>query len=165
MALDSTEPQTSEPVFDPSSITRPDPSLRSYYVIVSLCTLVAFPFVMIPYLIRYQTLRYSFDDRGVSMSWGIVTRNIIERWMGLAKVAVQTASGASGAEMTIEGIRNPEALRDFLYQQMRGARDDDGDGDEPAEGAPHEADELMALLVEIRDEVRRLADARSGDAP
>lgn len=181
MAPDSTEPQIPEGMFDPASITRPDPSLRSYYVIVSLCTLVAFPFVMIPYLIRYQTLRYSFDDRGVSMSWGVVfrkeiyltyrriqdihvTRNIIERWMGLAKVAVQTASGASGAEMTIEGIRNPEALRDFLYQQMRGARDDDGDGDEPAEGAPHETDELMALLVEIRDEVRRLADARSGDA-
>jgi putative membrane protein len=182
MTSDPSPPPTREVPFDPSSITRPDPSLRTYYIIVSLCTLVGFPFVIIPYLIRYQTLRYSFDDKGVSMSWGIVfrkeiyltyrriqdihvTRNIIERWMGLAKVAVQTASGASGAEMTIEGIRNPEALRDFLYQQMRGARDDAGDGDERVEGSPDESDELMALLVEIRDEVRRLADACSGGAP
>ena len=37
-----------------------------------------------------------------------VTRNLIERWMGLAKLPIQTASGTSGATMTIEGIRNPE---------------------------------------------------------
>lgn len=178
--------------FDPASITRPDPSLMTYYIIASLCTLVAFPFVIIPRVIRYQTLRYTFDDKGVSMSWGIVfrreiyltyrriqdihvTRNIIERWMGLAKVAVQTASGASGAEMTIEGIRNPEALRDFLYQRMRGARDDADGGRLPETDAPAnapdvpgpapEGDELMDLLTEIRDEVRRLADTRGGEKP
>ena len=56
------------------------------------------------------------------MSWGIlfrkqiyltyrriqdihVTRNIFHRWFGLAAVAVQTASGTSGAEMTIDDSR------------------------------------------------------------
>lgn len=53
-----------------------------------------------------------------------VTRNFVQRWLGLATVVVSTASGSSGAEMTmtIEGIREPEELRDFLYRQMRGAR-------------------------------------------
>lgn len=171
--------------FDPSSITRPDPALMTYYVIAALCTILGFPFLIIPQIIRYKTLHYSFDDKGVSMAWGIlfrkeiyltyrriqdihVTRNIIERWMGLAKVAVQTASGTSGAEMTIEGIRQPEALRDYLYQRMRGAKDGDeapavaepngGTGEQADTTQPR--DELLGLLTDIRDEVRRLADAR-----
>jgi putative membrane protein len=127
---------------DPRQITRPHESLLTYYVIVSLATLVGFPFVIMPLFVRYKTLRYRFDDEGVSMSWGLlfhkevhltyrrlqdihVTRNLLERWMGLAKVPIQTASGTSGATMKIEGIRNPEPLRDFLYERMRGARGED----------------------------------------
>ncbi len=45
--------------------------------------------------------------------------------MGLAKLPIQTASGTSGATMTIEGISDPEPMRDFLYAQMRGARLED----------------------------------------
>lgn len=159
--------------FDPSSITRPDPALLTYYIIVAVLTLVGFPFVFLPLYFKYHTLKYAFDDKGVSMSWGIlfrkeiyltyrriqdihVSRNFIQRWFGLASVAVQTASGSSGAEMTIEGIRNPEALRDYLYSQMRGAKDEREHAEAEAEG-PGADDEALALLKEIRDALRLLA--------
>jgi uncharacterized membrane protein YdbT with pleckstrin-like domain len=170
--------QTEQP-FDPSSITRPDPALLTYYIIVSALTLVGFPFAFLPLYFKYHTLKYAFDDKGVSMSWGIlfrreiyltyrriqdihVSRNFIQRWLKLASVAVQTASGSAGAEMTIEGIRDPEALRDYLYSQMRGAKDER----EPAEAGAeqeHAEDEALALLKEIRDALRRLAAQRAGE--
>ncbi len=159
-----------EEPFDPRAITRPHESLLAYYILVSLATLAAFPFVVVPLLVRYKTLRYRFDDDGVAMSWGLlfhreiyltyrrlqdihVTRNLLERWMGLAKVPVQTASGTSGATMTIVGIRNPEPLRDFLYARMRGAREESV---ETADHAP--AGEALALLREIRDALRERRD-------
>jgi putative membrane protein len=151
--------------FDPRAITRPVPALPTYYLLVAAPTRVAFPFVLLPLLFKYQTLRYRFDDRGVSMAWGVifrreiyltyrriqdihVTRNIFQRWWGLASVAVQTASGSAGAEMSIEGIAEPERLRDYLYTQMRGAR-------EEASERSAKGDEALALLREIRDELRR----------
>ena len=157
---------------DPRDITRPDPALLTYYLIVAAFTIVGFPFVMLPLWVKYSTLRYAIDDEGVSMSWGFlfrkeilltyrriqdihVKRNIIHRWMGLADVAVQTASGSSGAEMTIVGIRDPERLRDFLYSQMRGARDDESDTEEIATSGP---DEALQLLREIRDALRAQRD-------
>ncbi|USO00418.1 MAG: PH domain-containing protein [Phycisphaeraceae bacterium] len=159
-------------------VTRPDPALLNYYILVSLCSFIAAPFVFIPLYIRYSTMRYTLDDEGISMSYGFffrrevylayrriqdihVTRNIVERWLGLAKVPIQTASGTSGPTMQIEGIRDPEPLRDYLYQQMRGARglDESGpttDTTEPdAAGTP---DDPAALLRDIRDEVRRLRE-------
>jgi uncharacterized membrane protein YdbT with pleckstrin-like domain len=165
------------PTFDPSSITRPEPQLWTYYVIVSLLTTVGAIIVMPILYFRYHTLKYAFDDKGVSMSWGIlfhreiyltyrriqdihVSRNFIQRWLKLANVAVQTASGSSGAEMTIEGVRDPEALRDYLYQQMRGARgelDEVASAEENAADAPD--DEALTLLREIRDALRETGDA------
>ena len=161
--------------FDPTAITRPVDSLLVYYFIVSLCTLVAFPVVFVPLYIRFKTMRYRFDDTGVSMCWGFffrkevyltyrrlqdihVTRNILERWMGLAKVPIQTASGTSGATMKIEGIRDPEPLRDFLYAQMRGARLED----ETANVASND-DNVLQVLQEIRDELRRLRSSSAED--
>jgi putative membrane protein len=161
---------------DPRTITRPDPSLLTYYFLVSLCALFAFPFVFIPLYIRYHTLRYEFDDDGVKMSWGFffhrevyltyrriqdihVNRNLVERWMGLAKVPIQTASGTSGPTMKIEGIRDPEPLRDFLYERMRGAKEE-GAGVLPSGEEPQ--DEALALLAEIRDELRRLRSGAGG---
>jgi uncharacterized protein len=168
---------------DPMSITRPDPALLKYYFIVAAFTLFGFPFVILPLFFKYETLRYRFDDKGIAMSWGIlwrreiyltyrriqdihVTRNLIHRWLGLAAVGVQTASGTSGAEMTIEGIRNPEVLRDFLYRKMRGA---DGGAPLPASAAPlgdsvvHIADserqsddEALDLLRQIRDQLQSI---------
>jgi membrane protein YdbS with pleckstrin-like domain len=169
--------------FDPASITRPEPALMTYYAITAAITLVGFPFVVLPLYFKYHTLRYRFDDKGIAMSYGIlfrrevyltyrriqdihVTRNFIQRWLGLASVAVQTASGSSGAQMTIEGIREPERLRDFLYRQMRGAHGehagapgrDDG-AVAPAVASAAGGDQALMLLREIRDEVRRLRAA------
>jgi uncharacterized protein len=161
--------------FDPASVTRPDPALLTYYIIVSIFTVFGFPFVFPVLYFKFRTLKYKFDDKGVSMAWGIlnhreiyltyrriqdihVTRNLMHRWLGLASVSVQTASGSSGAEMTIEGIRDPEALRDFLYAQMRGAK---GEGDDAVTASPaaqsdqaQPEDEALQLLREIRDELR-----------
>ncbi len=167
--------------FDPARVTRPDPALMRYYVIVSLCTVFGFPFVIWHLLFKYRTLKYAFDDKGVSMSYGLlfrkevyltyrriqdihVTRNIIQRWLGLAAVAVQTASGSAGAEMTIEGITDPEGLRDYLYSRMRGAREGDTEENavsDQAAGAQHD-NEALALLHEIRDELRALRSVHQG---
>jgi len=157
---------TSHDDFDPLTFTRPDGALLWYYLIISVATLVFFPFMYIPRYIRFKTMRYRFDDTGVSMQWGFffrkevhltyrrlqdihVTRNLIERWMGLAKVPIQTASGTTGATMKIEGIREPEKLRDYLYVRMRGARADT-DKSVPEDGER----EVTQLLVEIRDAIR-----------
>ncbi len=43
--------------FDPSTITRPDGALLNYYVLVSLLTGPFFPFVFLPLLFKYETLR------------------------------------------------------------------------------------------------------------
>lgn len=180
--------------FDPGSISRPDPALMRYYTIGAAMTLIGFPFVILPLYFRYITLRYRFDDEGISMSVGLlfkkevyltyrriqdihISRGILQRWMGLATIAIQTASGSSSPEMTIEGMRDPDALRDFLYQRMRGARaegsgaqrpDDRSAGgvgsageDQAAEGRAAE-DEALALLHRIADAMDRFAAARGG---
>ena len=155
--------------FDAVAISRPDRSLLKYYMICAALTGPAFPIVALPLFFKYETLKYRFDADGVSMTWGIlfrreiyltyrriqdihVTRNIIQRWMGLATVAVQTASGTSGAEMSIEGVLAFDALRDFLYQKMRGAK---GSAPQMVGSAP--ADEALVLLREIRDSLAAVA--------
>ena len=102
--------------------------------------LPAAPILLPYYWFRYHSMRYKFTDEGISMSWGILFRrqviinyariqdihlrsNLVERWLGLARVLVQTASGSSGAEMTLEGFKEFEAVRDFLYSKMRGVKD------------------------------------------
>lgn len=120
-------------------VRRPVPALLSYYVLLSLAAgpglIIALPLR----IFRYRTLQYEFDDEGVTMRWGILFRreisltyariqdlhlvsNVVERWFGLGRIEVQTASGQSAAEMTIEGLPDFERLRDELYQRMRGAR-------------------------------------------
>lgn len=155
----------------------------TYYLIVALLTTVGFPFAILPLYFKYRTLQYRFDDKGISMSYGVlfkreiyltyrrvqdihVTRNFIQRWLGLSTVSVQTAAGSSSAEMTIEGILQPELLRDYLYQKMRGAHDvhpgEPQTGSQPlqwpASSAP--ADEALALLRDIRDQLRNIRTSR-----
>lgn len=158
--------------FDPRHISRPDPALMRYYLIASLLSGPGFFFAILPLFFKYETLRYRFDDEGISMSWGILfrreiyltyrriqdihlTRNLLQRWLGLATVSVQTASGSSGPGMSIDGILQADELRDFLYTKMRGARDHTA---EPASAAP--ADEALVLLREIRDALARQATAK-----
>ena len=107
------------------------------------------------------------------MSWGLLfrrevhlthrriqdihlTRNVIQRWMGLATVAIQTASGSSTPEMKIEGILQAAELRDFLYSKMRGARDEDGSGEAGGDDGSAPGQEALVLLQEIHDAVARL---------
>jgi putative membrane protein len=170
--------------FRPHEITRPHPRLLQYYFLVALCTGPLSPFVLLPLFFKYYTLRYEFDDRGVSMKWGLLfrrevlltyrriqdihlTRNIIQRWMGLATVSLQTASGSSSAEMSIEGILEAEALRDYLYSKMRGARHPSEAGGESAGAEGHangHPDEALTLLREIRDSLAQLATRRGASS-
>lgn len=155
--------------FDATKIERPNARLFSYYLWCAILTGPLTPFVLLPLWFRYITLKYKFDEDGVSMSWGVLfkreiyltyrriqdihlTRNLLQRWMGLAKISLQTASGNAAAEMTIEGILEAEQLRDFLYSRMRGARDG------------HTASNLR-VSTPLAGEVRRLAGEVRSDLP
>ena len=163
------------------SIEKPDKALWTYYF---LSTLVAFPLlpIMAPYLwFRYSTMRYKFTDDGISMSWGILFRrevivnyariqdihlrsNFVERWLGLARILVQTASGSSSAEMTIEGLKEFEQLRDFLYSRMRGVKDHahhpaPAAATAPAAGGSDHNGELASALREAASELRAVREA------
>jgi len=160
------------------ALERPDPALWKLYVIRAILSgpgmLIAFPYLYF----RYHTLRYRFDDEGIHMKVGILFRRevnltyariqdihlrsgFIQRWLGLADVQVQTASGNAGAELVIEGFREFEQIRDFLYTRMRGAR-----GGQAA-GAISEAHAIagdapagmVEVLSQIRDELRRTREA------
>ena len=118
---------------------RPVPALLSYYLLLSLAAGPGL-IILIPLrYFRYRTLHYEFEAEGVTARWGLLFRreisltyariqdihlvsNIVERWLGLGRVEIQTASGKAGAEMTIEGLPDFEHLRDQLYLRMRGAR-------------------------------------------
>ena len=92
-------------------------------------------------------------------------RNFVERWLGLARVEVQTASGSSGAEMTLEGLLGFEAIRDYLYTRMRGAHGQvaraGGAVASPADVAvdPAAANELATTLREVTAELRAVREA------
>jgi putative membrane protein len=118
---------------------RPVPALLRYYLLQSLATGPGLLFLIPLGIFRYRTLRYEFDAEGMTARWGILFRreisltyariqdihlvsNVVERWLGLGRIQIQTASGQSGAEMTIEGLPDFERLRDELYLRMRGAR-------------------------------------------
>jgi putative membrane protein len=167
----NTPPLTDDAIL---ALERPHRDLWKYYLLTCLAFPPAFPFLILPAYFRFQTMRYKFTDEGISMRWGILFRkeiiihyariqdihlrsNIVERWLGLSRILVQTASGNSGAEMTIEGIKEFEALRDFLYSRMRGVKDQPKssarDAVREAASAAQEA-ELAAALREVAAELR-----------
>lgn len=155
------------------AIHRPDPALWTYYVVGSLILGPLFFIALIPLYFRYHTMQYDFDDEGIAMRWGILFRreitltyariqdihlvsNIVERWLGLARIQIQTASGSAAAEMTLEGIKDYEAVRDFLYTRMRGvttvpARQATSAGGALSEIA-QEMREIRLLLTRILEE-------------
>ena len=172
--------------FDPSVITRPHERLMTYYLVVAILTFVAFPFTLLGLYIKYRTLRYRFDDEGVWRRQGLLwrrevnvayrriqdihlTSGIIQRWFGLATVSIQTAAGAATPVVTIEGVLEAEALRDYLYTKMRGVRDGihlaglAAQGHEATSSTHATGDEALALLTDIRDSLRRF-EARLGYA-
>ena len=162
--------------FQVGDLSRPAPALLRYYLLCSCLAGPLLPIVFIPLLCKYLTLQYRFDDSGVAMKWGVLfrreiyltyrriqdihlTRNILQRWLGLATLDVQTASGSSTPEMSIEGILEAEPLRDHLYAMMRGSRGDLGEGANESEGP----DETLVILTEIRDSMRQLAGTAVSD--
>lgn len=171
------------------AIERPHPSLFTYYCLTLLVFPPLLPILILPMWFRYHTMRYRFTAEGISMSWGVLFRretivnyariqdihlrsNFVERWLGLGRVLVQTASGNSGAELTLEGLREFEAVRDFLYERMRGVKDHASipAGATAAERiAPAAGDdaELAATLHEVARELHaiRLALAARGAPP
>ncbi len=121
------------------ALRRPHPRLLRYYLLFSLITGPAFPVVFGVLYLRYRTVRYRFDDEGVTMSWGALFKreisltysriqdihlrsNAFERWLGLSRLLVQTASGSAKAEMKIVGLLELSAVRNFMYDRMRGAQ-------------------------------------------
>ena len=149
-------------------INRPCPELMKYYVLKALATNIAAPFTLLLLYFRFHTMRYRFDAEGIHMAWGILMRheimlnysriqdiqlrsNFVERWLGLARIEIQTASGSSGSEMTLEGITDLAAMRDFLYSQMRGAHDR-----HTAPAAAGSADSLAGILTEVATELRAI---------
>jgi uncharacterized membrane protein YdbT with pleckstrin-like domain len=157
----------------------PDRSLMVYYALFSLLFGPGFVIAIVPLYFRFRTLRYELDEEGITMRWGILFRreisltyariqdihlssNVVERWLGLAKIQVQTASGNASAELTIQGLKEFESIRDFLYSRMRGATD------RPAAAAVEEAGvvvpaetlrELVETLGTVAVEVRAMRAA------
>ena len=165
------------------SITRPHPNLLTLYFLQALITLLGFPFVFLPLFFKYHTLRYKFDDEGISAAWGIlfkreihltyrriqdihVSRNLIERWLGIGKVEIQTASGSASAELAIEGMEHYAAVRDFLYGKMRGTGSAARAGGPVATTPAVSGDEaeVVTLLRGIKDDVEGVRRALEGSA-
>ena len=115
------------------ALKEPDPALWTLYLIRALLTGPGL-IILLPYLyFRYHTLRYTFDEEGIHMRVGILFRRevnltyariqdihlrsgLLQRWLGLADIQIQTASGSADAELVVEGFKEFEAIRDFsLY--------------------------------------------------
>lgn len=163
---------------------RPDPHLLTYYLLSALVVPPLWPLLALPLYCKYRSLRYRFEEEGLSVRWGILFRreivlnysriqdihiraNVVERWLGLARIEIQTAAGGAGAEMTVEGFTDYEALRDFLYERMRGVRSP-GTGatatrsTAAAGGSP---DELARILREVAAELREWRESLSSGRP
>lgn len=164
------------------ALSAPDPALWNLYIVRALLTGPGL-IVLLPYLyFRYHTLRYTFDEEGIHMRVGILFRRevnltyariqdihlrsgVLQRWLGLADIQIQTASGSSDAELVIEGFKNFEAIRDFLYTRMRGyhAVPKAAAADAPAGGITTAGDdatvEMLALLHTIRDELHQTRES------
>ncbi len=165
------------------AIERPEKALWVYYFLRCLVVPPLFPILILPSWFRYHTMRYKFTEEGISMRWGILFRrevilnyariqdihlrsNVVERWLGLARILVQTASGSASAEMTIEGLKQFEAVRDFLYSKMRGVKDAPHQHPAAAATSPSNAgwdaataSELAAALREVAVELRGIRES------
>jgi uncharacterized membrane protein YdbT with pleckstrin-like domain len=161
------------------AIHRPSPALLKYYVLGSLVLGPLFFVALIPLYFRYHTMRYEFDEEGISMKWGILFRreitltyariqdihlvsNFIERWLQLARIQIQTASASASAEMTIEGVHEFAMVRDYLYSKMRGVK---GAPTAPAAttatitSASAPESDLASALREVASELRAVREA------
>lgn len=101
-----------------AAIARPLDKLFTYGFLRAMATRLGFPATFAVLYFRFHTMRYGFSEQGIHMSWGIIFRNevvlnyariqdkrlrsnAIERWLGLARIPIQMASGSSNAAMTL----------------------------------------------------------------
>ncbi len=153
------------------AVVRPAPALLTYYLLTALLTCAAFPVSALVLYFRYHTLHFRFDDEGVSMGYGIffrqemhltfarmqdihLSQNLVQRWLGIGTVTIQTAGSGSGGDLRIEGVRQFEVIRDYLYARMRGVRPELSGTKGPVGTGK--------LLEQIRDELRAAAKALGG---
>lgn len=167
--------------FDPRETQIPSSRLLTYYILSSLLSgpliVISLPFLWM----RYMTLRYEFEESGLRMRVGMLfrnetitayrriqdihlTSNVLQRWLGIASISIQTASASMAPEIVIEGVSEPEKLRDWLYQRLRGNQPVDAvvaASENDSENASLVNDEVTQLLTEIRDNLARLVDRDS----
>ena len=180
---------------DTTALERPSPKLLTYYLLTGLLTGPGLVIAIPALIIRYNTLRYRFEESGLRMQLGLffrkevvvafrriqdihVSRNLIQRWLGIASVSVQTASGNAMPEIVLEGITDPDTVRDWLYERMRGAKGystasplaaigsdslvppklGDNGGDNGGVNGGVNGDEVTALLRGIRDNLASMVE-------
>ena len=165
-----------------SGTRRPVRALLYYYLLRSFTTGPGLVIVLPISIFRYRTLRYQFDIEGLTVRWGILFRrevtltyariqdinlvsNVVERWFGLGRVRIQTASGQADAEVTIEGLPDFEAVRDELYQRMRGARGLSTAMTSTAMGGSDDLHAVALALQEATTELRALRQALEQKKP
>ena len=184
---------TRSATLDTSALERPSPRLLTYYVLTGLLSGPACVIVIPALIIRYNTLRYQFEETGLRMQLGLffkrevivafrriqdihVSRNLIQRWLGIASVSVQTASGNAMPEIILEGITDPDSVRDWLYERMRGAKRvattaavnaviaTSKDALAPPRMSAASESEVTELLRGIRDNLAHLVEKTSGQS-
>jgi len=149
------------------AIRRPHPHLRLWYLFTSFLWGPLFPVSMFILWRRYATLEYSFDQQGITVAWGRLARreinvlyeriqdfhlkvNFVERKLGLARLAIQTASGDSSAEITLVGLQEYEAIQRFLQRRTRQQQAT------PTRPAEEHARVLADILTQVTAELRGL---------
>lgn len=144
------------------------------FALAGAAFLVCYGIAALGFYVRFRTLRYRWDDDGVTRQWGLlfrresflsykriqdakVSQGVVERVFGLGTITIETAaSGNDAGKDSIEGIREFQLVRDFLYERMRGQG-----GSTTAKKAEGPSEEL-ALVNSIRDEMRALRVAVEG---
>jgi len=70
------------PTLDIDRLERPHPNLLKYYLLAFILAGSFVPLAALTSFLRYRTLRYHFDDEGVSMRWGVLFRKDISAAAG-----------------------------------------------------------------------------------